>query len=466
MVVGLDCLEPALAFDKYAGVMPNLRRLMKRGCWGPLRSTVPPITVPAWTTMVTGVDPGELGLYGFRNRRGYDSYEMEFATARAVQVPRLWEVLAEAGLRSTVLFVPQTYPPPEEFRGSLVTCFLTPGAESDWARPAELRRTLEANFGPYIVDVPDFRSDDKPRLLESIYAMSRQHFAMARFLLDKDDWDFFMMVEMGPDRLHHAFWRNISPDHPRHVPGNRFLEAGREYYAYIDRELGTLVEFAGAETTVLVVSDHGARTMKGGVCLNEWLLRHGYLALEAAPEGPTPLAQARIDWSRTKAWGEGGYYGRVFLNVQGREPRGVILPDQADTECEALRGLLEALPGPDGRPLGTVARRPKDLYPVARGAPPDLLVFFGDLDWRSVGAVGTGTIHTVANDAGPDDANHSWDGVLVASGAQVPASGRVDGASVGDVARTVLRLFDVAAPEAMAGTSILTRAARARESMR
>ncbi|MBI5485894.1 MAG: alkaline phosphatase family protein [Deltaproteobacteria bacterium] len=463
MVIGLDCAEPSLAFDRYAGVMPNLRRLMKRGCWGNLRSTVPPITVPAWTTMVSGADPGELGIYGFRDRTGYDSYGLEFATSRAVRVPRLWDVLGDAGLRSTILFVPQTYPPPRELRGSMVTCFLTPGADSDYARPAELKQTLEATFGAYIVDVPGFRTDDKPRLLESIYAMSRQHFAMARFLLDKDDWDFFMMVEMGCDRFHHGFWRHIAADHPGHVPGNRFADAGREYYAYVDRELGTLVEFADADTTVLVVSDHGARTMRGGICLNEWLLRHGYLALEEPPDRPTPLHKLKIDWSRTKAWGEGGYYGRVFLNVRGREPRGIIPPEQVDTECEALKAMLEAIPDEAGKPIGTIAHRPKDLYPIARGTPPDLLVFFGNLDWRSIGSVGTGTIHASGNDTGPDEANHSWDGLLVASGAQVSPVGRVDGSQVRDVARTVLELFAVAPPETMGGDGILSRARRARE---
>lgn len=453
MVIGLDCAEPTLVFDKYARVMPNVRRLMKRGRWGPLRSTVPPITVPAWTCMVSGSDPGELGVYGFRDRKSFDSYDLTFATSAGVRVPRLWDILGDLGLRSTVLFVPQTYPP-GRIHGSLVSCFLTPGADSDYARPPELKDEIEKQFGEYIVDVPDFRTDDKDRLLSDIYAMSRQHFAMARYLLAKDDWDFFMMVEMGCDRFHHGFWKYIAEDHPR-FERTKYLESGLEYYAYVDREIGTLLDYAGPDTTVLVVSDHGARTMKGGICINEWLVRNGYLAFENMPAEPTRFGKLKVAWSKTKAWGEGGYYGRVFMNVRGREPQGIIPREEYEVEREALRTRLEALGDEHGRPIGTVALTPEQAYPVVRGTPPDLIVLFGNLDWRSVGTVGLGTIHTFENDTGPDDANHAWDGVLVMAGMGVDPDGRVEGAEVRDVARTVMRLFGLDPPESMGGKSLV-----------
>jgi predicted AlkP superfamily phosphohydrolase/phosphomutase len=119
--------------------------------------------------------------------------------------------------------------------------------------------------------------------------------------------------------------------------------------------------------------------------------------------------------------------------------------------------MLEAIPDEQHRPIGTVAYRPKDIYPVVRGTPPDLIVLFGNLDWRSVGSVGMPAIHTFENDTGPDDANHSWDGILALCGAQVPAAGRVEGAQVRDVARTVMALFGLAPPETMGGRNILER---------
>ena len=88
--------------------------------------------------------------------------------------------------------------------------------------------------------------------------------------------------------------------------------------------MGGLLPLLGDDTSVFVVSDHGAQNMEGGICVNEWLQREGYLALAEPVAGPTPIGQVKLDWSRTKAWGEGGYYSRVFLNVKSREPEGKV----------------------------------------------------------------------------------------------------------------------------------------------
>src|SRR5690349_8594409 len=109
MLIGLDCVPPALAFERYAELMPCLSRLRARGSWGRLRSTVPPITVPAWTAMISGRDPGELGLYGFRARQP-DAYGLRTIDSRDVRCERVWDVLARHDKRSSVLFVPPSYP--------------------------------------------------------------------------------------------------------------------------------------------------------------------------------------------------------------------------------------------------------------------------------------------------------------------------------------------------------------------
>ena len=110
---------------------------------------------------------------------------------------------------------------------------------------------------------------------------------------------------------------------------------------------------------------------------------------------------------------------------------------------------------PHRRPIGTVVWKPEDAYPVANGTPPDLIALFGDLAWRSVGSVGLGTIHTFENDTGPDDANHAWNGILVMAGHGIEAKGAIQGAEVRDVARTVMRLFDLDPPEEMGGKALV-----------
>ena len=138
--------------------------------------------------------------------------------------------------------------------------------------------------------------------------------------------------------------------------------------------------------------------------------------LPRPPRAPGRPLEARSPQGRlgqTTAWGSGGYYGRLFLNVRGREPQGLIAPEDYEATRDKLIAELEALGDPDGRPIGTRVLKPESRsVPVqVRGlAPPDLFVYFGNLRWRSVGTVGTGQIHTFENDTGPDDANHAQDG--------------------------------------------------------
>jgi len=450
LVVGLDCVPPALAFERFSEVMPRLSALRERGTWGSLRSTVPPITVPAWTCMVSGRDPGELGLYGFRNRVPR-SYALSLPTSGDVRVKRVWDYLGEAGRKVAPLFVPLTFPP-SPVRGVMASCFLTPTAEDRWTFPASLGLELEERFGPYHMDVADYRSDEPERILAELHAMGEQHFAIARHVWESRKPDFLMMVEMGPDRFHHAFYRHLDPAHPGHEPLHPLVERGRAYYAFLDAQLGALVDAAGDDTTFLVLSDHGARPLEGGIAINEVLRRAGWLTLKNEPTSPAPLTADLVDWSRTRAWGEGGYYARVFLNVAGREPEGVVRSEDIERVGNELETLLAEVTRPDGSPLGARVVRPEREYRETRGTPPDLMVFFGDLAYRSVGTVGTAGIHTAGDDLGPDGCNHDWDGIFVMSGGGAPARGELEGLSIYDVTKTVLGLLEVGAPEGLMGT--------------
>jgi predicted AlkP superfamily phosphohydrolase/phosphomutase len=459
LVVGLDSAPPSLTFDVYRREMPTLGSLRERGASGRLRSTHPPITVPAWTSMMTSQDPGQLGIYGFRNRRdhSYDAYA--FATSTTVRSPRVWDLLGQAGKRSIVLGVPQTYPP-RPIRGEMVACFLTPSTQAAYTFPAALKAEVERVAGGYVLDVEDFRTPDKEALLERVWVKTRKHWTVAKHLIATHEWDFFMMVEMGLDRIHHGFWSSMDPRHRRYEPGNPFASAIRDYYRYLDEQLADLLALVPGETTVLVVSDHGSKRMEGGICFNEWLMREGFLSLDHSPTAPTPIGRAGIDWRHTKAWGDGGYYGRCFLNVRGREPEGTIDSGDYERVREDLIAGIAAIPDEHGRPIGSRAERPEELYRAVRGVAPDLIVYFGDLDWRSVGTVGMGGIHSVANDLGPDDANHDWDGIIVLSAAAgaAPLSGDLGMRSIFDVAPTVLALFECPSPPAMIGCSMLPTA--------
>jgi predicted AlkP superfamily phosphohydrolase/phosphomutase len=457
-VIGLDCAAPDLVFDRFKDDLPNLRRLMEQGAWGRLLSSNPPITVPAWACMMTSQDPGQLGIYGFRNRKDHSYVGYSIANAQALQKPAAWDLLGQQGKDVVVLGVPPSYPP-RPLNGIQVGCFLTPTTRRPYTHPPELKDEIDRTVPGYVVDVEDFRTDDKEGVLKRIYEKSTRHFALAKHLLKTKPWDFFMMVEMGTDRIHHAFWAHMSKGHPKHEPGNRFEDAIRDFYRYCDKEVGEILDLLPKDTAVLVVSDHGARDLTGGICFNEWLIEHGYLALKSYPSKPTPIAQCDIDWERTKAWGDGGYYGRLFMNVRGREPQGCVEPaDYEQVRSELIAGI-EAIADPQGKNIGSRAYRPQEIYREVRNVAPDLMVYFGNLDWRSIGTVGTRSLYTFDNDTGPDDANHDWHGIFIMKtpdGTSQP-KGEQHGLRLYDVAPTVLRLFGQTPPAGMIGRSVLDR---------
>jgi predicted AlkP superfamily phosphohydrolase/phosphomutase len=453
LVIGLDGAPPELVFEKYHDELPHIKRLMENGAWGKLQSCHPPITVPAWTAMMSSQDPGQLGCYGFRNRVDHGYGPMRIATSRSVQALRVWDILSQAGKQVVVIGVPQTYPV-NRVNGVMVSCFLAPSTQNSYTYPDSIRSEIAAVAGEYLPDVRNFRTADKDRLLGQIYEMTEKRFKVVRHFLRTRPWDFFMFVEMGADRLQHGFWKFADPAHSKYEAGNRFENALRDYYRHIDNEIGALLNLLDDDTIVFLLSDHGAKKMEGGVCLNEWLIANGYLVLKNKPEGVVPLAQCEIDWTKTTAWADGGYYGRLFLNVKGREPQGVVEPDDYENWRGDLAAQIAAIANHQGRPLATKTFSPAQLYRRCNGIPPDLLIYFDDLSWRSAGSVGGDRIHTFDNDTGPDEANHSHEGIFVMYDPRRRAGGQIGQTiSLFDIAPTMLEAFGMEAPDWMLGNA-------------
>jgi predicted AlkP superfamily phosphohydrolase/phosphomutase len=456
MILGLDCAEPSLVLDRWRDRLPTISGLMERGAFGRLTSVVPPITVPAWSCMMASRTPGDLGVYGFRNRSDHSYDSVFIANGTAIKEPRLWDLATRGGKRSIVLGVPGTYPP-RPLNGVMVTCFLTPSTESQYTFPPLLKREVEQVVGEYLFDTKDFRTEKKDWLLEQIYEMTDRRFALAEHLLATKPWELFAMVEMGPDRMHHGFWKDMDPEHRKHEPGGRFESAILDYHVHLDGLLAKLLAHADDDTAVLVVSDHGAKRMDGGIRVNEWLRREGLLATAREPEGTERLADVGVDWGSTTAWGDGGYYARIFLNVRGREPEGTVAPEDYERVRDDLARRLGEIPDENGNPIDTRVYRPEELYDRVEGVAPDLIVHFGDLYWRAVGTIGGDEgIHTFENDTGPDDANHAQDGLLILAAPGIEPGPR-EGMHLLDVAPTVLELLGLPVPESMRGTSLLGR---------
>jgi predicted AlkP superfamily phosphohydrolase/phosphomutase len=195
--------------------------------------------------------------------------------------------------------------------------------------------------------------------------------------------------------------------------------------------------------------------MRGVICINEWLAQEGYLKLQSYPTGQTRLNKADIDWTHTKAWGWGGYYARIFFNIKGREPNGIIDPKDYERIRNELTAKLEQIPGINGEPLDTKVTTPEKLYNgVVNGEAPDLMVHFDNLAYRSAGTIGHNSIYLSENDTGPDDAMHDWDGIFILWDPNTQAGRELQGLTIYDVAPTILHLMGESIPKTMEGNII------------
>ncbi|MHC5540612.1 alkaline phosphatase family protein [Singulisphaera rosea] len=456
LVIGLDCATPEILLVDERLV--NLRRLMQNGCYGRLESVIPPITVPAWMCMATSQDPGSLGVYGFRNRIDHSYEGLGIVNGRSISATAIWDQVAKEGNRSVVVGVPPGYPP-RQLNGISVGCFLTPDTKKDtYTYPPEVARDIDRLVGEYPVDVKGFRTDNKGWLKDTVFDMSRKQFTVVRHLLTRTEWDYFQFVEIGLDRMQHGFWKYHDPEHVLHEPNSPYQNTIRDYYRHLDDEIGTVLDLLTEDTVTLVVSDHGARRLDGGFCVNEWLIREGLLVLNHYPEKVTPFGKLDVNWDKTKVWSEGGYYARVFFNVKGREPRGTIDPADYERFRDEIRAKFEATTDAEGKALGTLVFKPEEVYRNVRNVAPDLIVHFGGLSWRSIGGVGYPTIHVLENDTGPDDCNHAQHGSFVLSSSNNSIRGEIRGAHLLDIAPTLLELGGYDVPTSMQGRSLLGRA--------
>ena len=176
--------------------------------------------------------------------------------------------------------------------------------------------------------------------------------------------------------------------------------------------------------------------------------------LDEIPDKITPFNKLKVNWAKTKVWSEGGYYARVFFNMQGREPQGIIPAGRYGAFQDEMKARFEALADDKGRSLNSLVYKPKDIYKNVRNVAPDLIVHFGQLYWRSIGSVGHGRVHVQENDTGPDACNHAQYGMFLLSAPNSAARGMYEGARLLDIAPTLLDLAGYEIPGTMQGRSL------------
>jgi predicted AlkP superfamily phosphohydrolase/phosphomutase len=264
-----------------------------------------------------------------------------------------------------------------------------------------------------------------------------------------------MFVIIGLDRIHHAFWRYFDSDHHLYEPDNEFEKVVEDYYLYLDRKIGELLEIIDDQTVVMVTSDHGGKAMKGCFCINTWLEEKELLKIQENYKGIKRLSDVEVDWQNTTAWGWGGYYARVFLNVKGREDNGVIEPENYEESRNKIIELIKEIKGPNGETWDTKVLKPEEIFPETKGNPPDLMIYFDNFSWRSAGTIGHENKYLLENDTGPDDAVHDKNGLYIYYDPKKNFHGEKEDKNILDIAPTLMKTLDLEIPKECQGIPIV-----------
>jgi predicted AlkP superfamily phosphohydrolase/phosphomutase len=496
LVIGLDgatfeLLRPWM--DE--GHMPNLKRLMDSGAVGDLESTCPPLTAAAWVTFATGVNPGKHGLFDFVFPRD-GSYEVLVANPRLRSAEPMWSIASRHGKKVAIISVPMTYPP-EPVNGIMLSCFMTPSPASEYTYPTELKRELADKGFQFETAISEkHRSGDVGKFLDEVALSTRHRVETVLYLMREREWDLFTFVFQSTDLLQHELWRLVDQSHPRHSESEsaQYLERWKQHYDLLDGYLGDMLEAAGSDTNVIVMSDHGFGRVTHLFYVNNWLLEHGYLVrkhgLWAAFKqwtyrlGWTPMSVFKlltylhlawlrqgfrfgqkygpakkiffsfddIDWSQTRAFSFGNF-GQIYLNVRGRQQRGIVEPgEEYDRLCAAISSQLLAFVDPlTMKPFIERVIKKDEVYSGRHFADaPDLIALSRNLEYVSFGTTDFGSNQVTGKIFGMTG-YHRMNGVLIMHGPDVKAGGRIGGAAIVDLAPTILYLLGVPVPEEMDG---------------
>jgi len=493
LVIGLDgvcstVLDPLIE----RGVVPELEQLSTQSARGPLESQLPPWTPSAWPSMYTGVNPGKHGVYGFLH---FDGYDWDVVNRSHVKEFAIWELLSEQGFNSVVLNVPATHPP-HPFDGVLVPGYMAP--ESPECHPGGIWDELEREFDYTLYN--DTLRSGPARQAEELAELARLRGEAFRYLIEEQDPDFGFLQFQVTDTIYHQ-----RPDDESAIS---------RVYATVDREVGATLDACDPDV-VLVVSDHGLGPIEGyefrvndylrgleyatavatGGGMPSWksevrrdsatdrwsgrlesaaatalegaarvgvtsqrigaLLRYLGLedrVLESVPVDLVRAGTEQVDFPNSTAYLRVRTEMGVRLNLEGREPDGVVSPSDYERVRTELIEVLEDVETPAGDPVfETVSPREAVFDGPHLENAPDIVTVPNRFDHFLVATL------KGANFGDPTEPwEHKRDGILMAAGDGIDPELSLDGAHLFDVAPTIIATFGLPIPERMDGTPLPT----------
>lgn len=405
VLVGLDgatftLLDPFMQ----QGVMPFLRSFVERGVRAELRSVVPPLTPPAWTTVLTGRSPGYHGIFDFFQADGPGSTAIRLATSGDIQVDHVAELVNQGGLRASVVNFPVHFPP-LAIDGVIIAGWMPWRQLRLGCHPPDLYDRLKRlpDFNPrelamdMALEARATEGCDEDEYVEWVGLHIRREerwLEVLNYLMEDDPSELLAVLLDGPDKVQHLCWRFLDPAlWPAEPTAEevRIREASIDYYRQLDTILAALVEKAGPDATVVMVSDHGFGATTEVFHINSWLEQAGYLAwsqdvVAELSEGDT-LGMGHLsrhsrwlDWDRTKAYvSTPTSNGIHIVRAEQHGGRGVAAADYDSFRAELVDALLSYVDETDGQPVVTAVATREDAFAGPAGAlAPDLTLTLRD----------------------------------------------------------------------------------------
>lgn len=500
MVIGLDGATFDLIRPWAAqGLLPTFSRLMNEGAYGPLTTIIPPLTGPAWISFMTGKNPGKHSIYDFVGRSP-TSYTGMPVNASQRDGNSLWAILGQAGKRVGVFMVPVTYPP-EPVNGFMVTGMMTPTRATDFTYPPELAAELKTAVPTMTLDPEGLAHPmgREPELVKGLDKLSTMMMDATRYLYGRYQPDFYMAVFKEPDVAMHWLWRFMDKTHPWYVSeADTSLRQGLlNVYRRMDECVAELLQLAGDDTLVILMSDHGAGPLDTYFHVNTWLAETGFLRWKKDPFtqtkrllyklGVTPinlyklmmnmrqgkqvantmkhrkksaLALLRklflsfdsVDWSQSRAYSLGNF-GQIYVNLKGRDLQGIVSPGaEYEQVIQELTARLENLTDPHtGKRIpGKVYRREYIYHGENTGEAPDLIFMPDDLRINGFGLFQFPAKSWLAPTF-DRSGGHRMDGIVAFAGPGVQPGKQLEGARLIDLAPTILAAMGVPIPDDMDG---------------
>jgi len=466
------------------GYLPNFKRMREKGTKTPLITTIPPLTPSAWTSFMTGTSPAKHKVLDFY---WLDENFNVRVSLRDRSVKTIWRILSEAGKKVISIAVPFTYPP-EPVNGIMVSGFLSPSLDSNFTYPDSFREELLRNVPDYMISEDakySNREEDQEAFADSVFKVLDSEFKTMQWLLDKKDWDIFMITFIATDHSQHWFWKYMDRSHPLYTKKGekKFGDVILKVYKKIDDVLGFLMGKLSEDTHLLIMSDHGAGAYYGSVYLNNFLRRKGFLKLKAnlpniakqfmyllniTPQNLAKLALSLgfgktiagmkskerkqlasklgftykdIDWKNTYAYSF-GYYGPIYINTKERSTFGkVAKSDYEKVRREIIESLRELKDPIWKKPLITKIWKREEIYGEAPGLfLPDIIISMGDFSYTSsMFAFPSNRIFSESMTYKSGD--HRINGVFAIKGPGIKKDLELEQASIVDVTPTIIEIF-------------------------